>query len=230
MNSASRRKGFTLIELLVVVAIIALLIAILLPSLQEAIWQSKVSSCGGNMHQVYLLIAAYLNDNDPYYPAPDDGDLSPLQRDNPIKNFGIFKCPATQNNPVDDGALGGPASDARDSGNAMSYMYRLYFGQYGNDDEAEMKTTTRVKDPGRTIILHDNVADRTFDAEPTEMDNHGVKAMNVVFCDGHVATPNNAVREKRDYHGWTALDPSPVTPPPDALERAFWISQELLKP
>ena len=44
-------RGFTLIEVLVVVAIIALLIAVLIPSLTRAREQTKQVACASNMHQ-----------------------------------------------------------------------------------------------------------------------------------------------------------------------------------
>ncbi len=63
------RKGFTLIELLVVVAIIALLISILLPSLADAREQAKVAKCLSNNRSVMQSTVMYLldfNDNFPF--------------------------------------------------------------------------------------------------------------------------------------------------------------------
>jgi prepilin-type N-terminal cleavage/methylation domain-containing protein/prepilin-type processing-associated H-X9-DG protein len=71
----SGQNAFTLIELLVVVSIIALLISILLPSLQQAREQAKLAACGSNMHQISLGLN-YGFEEYGAYPAWDDGDSS----------------------------------------------------------------------------------------------------------------------------------------------------------
>jgi len=58
-----RRQGFTLIELLVVVAIIALLIAILLPSLARAREQARGVVCGSSLGQIAKAWHAYLDEH-----------------------------------------------------------------------------------------------------------------------------------------------------------------------
>ena len=58
------RGGFTLIELLVVVAIIALLIAILLPSLGRARMQARRAQCGATLRGWGMAVTAYQSEFD----------------------------------------------------------------------------------------------------------------------------------------------------------------------
>jgi prepilin-type N-terminal cleavage/methylation domain-containing protein/prepilin-type processing-associated H-X9-DG protein len=59
-----RRRAFTLIELLVVVSIIALLIAMLLPSMSRARKQARATACASNLRSLGLAVHAYANAND----------------------------------------------------------------------------------------------------------------------------------------------------------------------
>ena len=63
------RNGFTLIELLVVIAIIALLVSILLPSLNKAKELARRAVCSSNLHQMGLGTMMYANDNDGKIPS-----------------------------------------------------------------------------------------------------------------------------------------------------------------
>ncbi len=64
-----KRKGFTLIELLVVVAIIALLISILLPSLARARELSKRAVCAANVRGIGQSCKIYANDFSEWWPS-----------------------------------------------------------------------------------------------------------------------------------------------------------------
>ncbi len=56
-------RGFTLIELLVVISIIALLLSILMPSLQKARHQARMLICSNNLKQIGTLVGVYQADN-----------------------------------------------------------------------------------------------------------------------------------------------------------------------
>jgi prepilin-type N-terminal cleavage/methylation domain-containing protein/prepilin-type processing-associated H-X9-DG protein len=72
--SRQRARGFTLVELLVVIGIIALLISILLPSLNAAREQARITKCLANLQQLGLAAVMYTQ-NHKGYVIPADIDL-----------------------------------------------------------------------------------------------------------------------------------------------------------
>ena len=98
-------RGFTLIELLVVIAIIAILAALLLPSLSGAKATARRIACASNLHQIAAALRLYA-DEFRQYPVFGDSRRSPIPPDPRSvfwdyklldyagKDQGIFLCPA----------------------------------------------------------------------------------------------------------------------------------------
>ncbi len=66
------KEGFTIIELLVVIAVIGVLIAVLLPSLQQAREVTQSAVCMGRQRSVAQLVNYYANDNKTYVPSSSE--------------------------------------------------------------------------------------------------------------------------------------------------------------
>lgn len=82
---SQRSRGFTLIELLVVVAIIALLIGILLPSLQKAREGARTAVCAAHLRGVMQGAALYFTQNNGFIPGPNTSGLG-LHRGDPYQS------------------------------------------------------------------------------------------------------------------------------------------------
>lgn len=70
------RRAFTLIELLVVVAIISLLLALLLPSLERAKALARRAVCASNMRNLGVAAATYASNENFWYPPLGSGGLT----------------------------------------------------------------------------------------------------------------------------------------------------------
>ncbi|MDE3066748.1 MAG: prepilin-type N-terminal cleavage/methylation domain-containing protein [Verrucomicrobiota bacterium] len=120
----SRSRGFTLIELLVVIAIIAILAAMLLPALSNALEKGRRTDCLNNMHELGLAMNMYYSDHQDFLPWPNWGnDASP-----PCPAGWLYKGDCRSYPPTT--AAGGPAAIRDWSKNQVIHLKQGTLWQY----------------------------------------------------------------------------------------------------
>jgi prepilin-type N-terminal cleavage/methylation domain-containing protein/prepilin-type processing-associated H-X9-DG protein len=207
-QSRPRRSAFSLVELLVVIGIIAVLIALLLPSLQAARKQAKSVQCKSNLRQIGISLQMYGNVNRGWIFPPLRGAFSPKPERWP--NF-VF-TPAVWNPPV----MRCPA-DAEDAAEEHSYILNNHL--YENKIKFGDKVPGR--DPSHVIVMGEkhwdypdyymNSAEEQHTTDYFTRVNpwmHGTKlGSNYLFIDNHVETQTeNEARAGVDP--WGFPDPS----------------------
>lgn len=168
-------RGFTLVELLVVVAIISLLIALLLPAVQQARQAALTMTCQSNLRQAGNAILMYVNEHRGIMPHRYDNGATPSTRwwkqiapylgiplgSNPIGWYigilrpvpNVLECP----NPNVDLATGNAAWITY----AYSYHYHYNFPQ-GDPPPRLFLRHNQIRSPWQKIMLRDSNQGDTF--------------------------------------------------------------------
>jgi prepilin-type N-terminal cleavage/methylation domain-containing protein/prepilin-type processing-associated H-X9-DG protein len=172
------RRGFTLVELLVVIGIIALLISILLPSLNRARQAATSIACQSNLRQVGQAFAMYQNANKGSFPLWDThfppgawnfriSWARTLWNSNYLTNPKVYECPGK---PPEDIDFTSHPKDYQNAGNPITaieegpFAYTFYGYNYrylgtshwisgSNYTPAKI---TNVRSPTETIVLVDS--------------------------------------------------------------------------
>lgn len=86
-SGSLRRRGFTLIELFIVISVIAVLVALLLPAVQQARESARRTQCRNNLMQIGLALRNYESAHECLPPGSIDPNR-PIQNDGKGYNFG----------------------------------------------------------------------------------------------------------------------------------------------
>jgi prepilin-type N-terminal cleavage/methylation domain-containing protein/prepilin-type processing-associated H-X9-DG protein len=214
-----RRRAFTLVELLVVVSIIALLIAILLPSLKRAREVAKATACMSNLRSLGLAVQQYATANGGHLitaglahgGSVDEQAawINTLQAD--YGNKLVARCPADQSEywtvPVPN------TTQLRRASYASNYYTVKKIGNRGPYDRLDL-----FQRPSGTILMvelvetgeyaaSDHVHAETWWADPRRLagqelnlERH-LRKSNYSFIDSHVEPLMFEETYKLDPHG-----------------------------
>jgi prepilin-type N-terminal cleavage/methylation domain-containing protein/prepilin-type processing-associated H-X9-DG protein len=224
------QPGFTLIELLVVVAIIAVLVAILLPALGKARRQTQSAVCLSNMRQIGAGVSLYLLDSmdrTPFSVVEDSATSTqtciPVFLEKYINNRGIWTCPTLQamlNLPGWYDFTWGYTRKGYNLhyGSDHEVFPRYIDGQFLRDSITWVTDRTRniseFADPAGTVAFTENLSlDKTIGF--SHISFYGLSysnyfqihddKMNLTFLDGHAETSNIAKVYQNKYNYYPYL-------------------------
>ncbi|NOX97879.1 MAG: DUF1559 domain-containing protein [Nitrospirae bacterium] len=209
-NTAKKQNkdSFTLIELIVTIAILAILVALLLPAISTARSAGQRAACTNNLRQLGLAFQMYAQDFDNFLPH-EDGKY-PAGSDHPswfeaitsyldnANRSNVKQCPAYK--------------PARSLPSPTYYTYKFNSRLEDYQGSPPFRRLDSLVSPSRTILLYDGVAYAGNSPLSTIKGIYGTIASrhlggtNFLLADGHVQWHKEETIPGKDY-GWIVPGP-----------------------
>jgi prepilin-type processing-associated H-X9-DG protein len=205
-----RFLAFTLVELLVVVAAVALLVAVLLPSLRRARNAARSTLCATQLRNVTFALEYYAQDQAGWYPPAEPEHREPVSELHWFMNRELMRyvnvplCydadgnplgppaePSALTCPLDDGPL--HSREGIEQGYALSYGMNVTFGIGGRPNNTDYRRRAEFEFPALVLAFTDadsaSVAPGVVSYHACGKDNfdyrHG-DGVNAAFLDAHI--------------------------------------------
>ena len=171
------KKRFTLIELLVVIVIIAILLSLLLPSLNNAKYKAKKLHCKNNLKQIGVVMYQVLKDNEKWE-YRTEADKATYLRTTSVDRRGQFRTylgsGESLNNILVDPLLNTKLDLNSSNANLTESSYALFYGFGINGNQALLNPNTPMSYNGTDFnILAADSAAYSFHLELSHPDRSG---------------------------------------------------------
>jgi prepilin-type N-terminal cleavage/methylation domain-containing protein len=185
------RNGFTLIELLVVITIIVVLLALLMPAMNKAIYQAELVLCGTRQHAIAVGAQSYALNNRRHYPdriLPGSGPsfnsnsadtlFSPAPAAPPERDLRKMIGPYMDINRMLNDALTRPV-DFQTTNESWCYVsYYMYFGYAFRNADFGGRGMMKLGDRW-TFTSPDDLVTRNFRLMVVDADKHHPSQSNL---------------------------------------------------
>ena len=228
--------GFTIVELLVVITIIVVLVALLTPALDTAVYQAELATCAGRLQAQARAVSTYAVANRRSYPQPQ-GPRTGGQPDllywgsRPQWNvggllFGQYLSPDAFLDPLGgEGALDLSPEANRNALNDRTQVYanyNLWFGGQLPDEKGMLRFGNRLTwtDPYTSRVNHFNVlaSDINLVADP-DKDGTATTGTQSSHCDRDQTMSMYAFQNESPGGIWLALAEATISRWAGPLER-----------